>query len=328
MARFMKCFSTAALLAAAFFPVSAVAQELCIDDVDIGQNPQTDSTRCFIGARAVSILSAQPELLARRNDQFPDIGVTQAAGGAAGFSGPLWISLSARQSTFEDADLEMGIATVGGDIIAGPNGIFGVMLENDFAYQDGPTGNSFDGNGYLAGFYGIIQRDALSFDARIMGGISSTDVTGGGDRADGVKSNRWLAAMQVTGFMPLAEGRAFIPHAAVSWFQDDMEAYMLGLNPVESQKVSYGQANAGGTLRIPFDAGGAAGGFLVGASGIWGFGPAAGEEVPDSLRAKIDLGVELYKADAWSVSGRITGDGIGQDAYEAFGLDLGVTLWF
>ena len=306
------------------------AQERCIDDIDVGQTREADLTSCFLGARALSVVSLQPDLGDRRAGGPSGVSVTQGAGatGVDGFSGPLWISLSGRQSSFEDAELDSGIATVGGDIVAGPSGIFGVMLQNDYAYQDGPSGDSFDANGYMAGLYGIIQRDSLTFDARVMGGISVSDVAGGGNRADNVRSERWLAALQMSGFMPLDEGRLFVPQAGVTWFEDDMEEYQLGATTVASEQVSYGQANLGGMLRLPFDAGNAAGDIILGGSGIWGFGPAAGDEVPEGLRGRLDLGVEMYRTDVWSISGRITGDGLGMEEYESLGLDLGVTLWF
>lgn len=307
---------------------SAFAQ--CIEDRATNEGPVAEATQCFVGARAASLAAAQSEVLDRRNAQSGIYQATQgpAAGDTAGFSGPLWVSLGVRVSEFDDADLDLGLATVGSDIVSSPTGIFGVMLQTDLTNQDGTNGNSFDSSGYMAGVYFIRPGETLTFDGRVMAGQSRTDISGGGDQADNVDGTRWFAAMRVTGEHYTQSDVLIIPHLGVSWLEDELDSYTLGLTTVDSERISYGQANLGSTWLIPITVNETAGSIVLGASGIWGFGDAAGNEVPDDLRGRVDLGVEFFRSDAWAASGRIYGDGLGHDEYEALGVDLGITLWF
>ncbi len=307
---------------------SATAQ--CIEDRSTNAGPVAEATQCFLGARAASLAAIQPEILDRRTTQSGQLQATQgaAAGDTAGFSGPLWISLGVRYSELDDADLDLGLATIGSDLMVGPNGIFGLMVQTDLSNQDGTNGNSFDSAGYMAGVYFIRPGETLTFDGRLMAGQSRTDVSGGGDQADDVSGTRWLAAMRVTGERYLENEVLMIPHVGVSWLEDQLDSYTLGLNSVDEDSISYGQANLGSTWLIPITVNETAGSIVLGASGIWGFGDAAGKEVPDDLRGRVDLGLEFFRSDAWAASGRIYGDGLGHDEYEALGVDLGITLWF
>ena len=285
---------------------------------------------CFQGARAVAILTNQPNLQTRRSAQQYGIYASQAGGIAntEGFSGPLWVSLGLRRSELDGAELDQGIATIGGDLYFAENTIFGLMLQSDYAFQDGPSETSFDATGVMAGAYGIYINGNLAFDARLLGGVSSTDISGNGVRVDDVQSTRWLAAMQVSNQLPFDNGQVLIPHLSVGWIQDKMDSYQLSVIPVPETTINYGQADLGGTWLVPISLGNADGNFIVGASGIFGFGESAGEEVPEGARGRLDLGVEFYRADAWSVSATLFSDGLGQENFESLGADLGVTLWF
>lgn len=312
-----------------FSSLASTAAAQCIEDRGTNDGPLAEATQCFLGARAASLGAIQPEILDRRTAQSGLLQATQgAAGDTAGFSGPLWVSLGVRYSEFDQADLDLGLATIGSDLVASPNGIFGIMVQTDLSNQDGTNGNSFDSAGYMAGVYFIRPGDTLTFDGRLMAGQSQTDVSGGGNQADDVDGTRWLAAMRVTGERYLENESLLIPHLGVSWLEDRLDGYTLGLDTVDETTVSYGQANLGTTWLIPITVNETAGSIVLGASGIWGFGDAAGKEVPDDLRGRLDLGVEFFRTDAWAASGRIYGDGLGHDEYEALGVDLGITLWF
>ncbi len=330
MTRLFKTFSSAALMAALWFggATSAVAQ--CTDLIRGEENePDIEASSCYTGSRAVAIISEQPDVLARRAAQNFGIETTQNTDAdLGGYSGPLWATLSGRWSTRDDADLDLGIATIGSDVFVGETTILGVMLQNDFSFQDGPTGNSYDATGYMLGVYGIVQSGPLNFDARLLAGQSKTDVSGGGNRADDVESTRWLATVQMSRQNQFDNGNFLVPHISVGWFEDEMDAYTLGFTNVAEEKVSYGQADIGGTLLIPVTLGATDGNLLLAASGIKGFGADSDDQIPDDLRGRVDLGLELFRADAWSVSGKIFADGLGQDEYEAFGADFGVMLWF
>ncbi len=349
MSSFLKSIIATSLVLGIWTPSTTMAQDACQtitpvndprdpDDPDgegpviIGEPTELagGANNCFLGGRAAAILSNQPDLQNRRSAQSYGIYASQAGGVAdtEGFSGPLWVTLSARQSELDGAELDQGIATVGGDLYFTDTSIFGVMLQSDFAYQDGPSGTSFDATGFMAGAYAIFISGDLAFDARLLGGKSSTDVSGSGDRVDDVDSTRWLAAAQVSKQTQLDNGHLIIPHASVGWFEDKMDAYTLNAVPVEEKTIRYGQADLGGTWLIPITMGNSDGNVILGASAIIGFGDAAGEEVPDDLRGRLDLGVELFRGDAWSVSAMVFSDGIGQDNFESYGADLGVTLWF
>lgn len=312
------------------FAQQAAAQ--CSDDVEPNREDPLlpDSTQCFLGAQAASLGAGQSEILNRRTAASGSLQATQGtgAGDTAGFSGPLWISLGVRNSEFEDADLELGIMTIGTDLYASDTGAFGFMLQADLSNQDGIYGNSFDSSGYMAGFYGIKAGQSVTLDGRLMAGQSSTDVAGGGDRADDIDGSRWLAAMRVSGEHYLENETLVIPHLAVSWLEEQLDSYTLGSNTTNDSTVSYGQANIGTTVLIPITVNETAGSIVLGTSGILGFGDAAGNEVPDDLRGRLDLGFEFFRANTWATSGKFYVDGLGHSDYEARGVDLGITLWF
>ena len=330
MTRFIKLFQTSLLLGAFWLGGTSMALAQCADSSNDPDAPLLSPAECYAGNRAIAIISEQPDVLARRNAQSNGIGATQNTGMAdlGGYSGPLWATLSGRWSTRDDADLDLGIATIGSDVFVGETTILGLMLQNDFSFQDGPVGNSYDSTGYMLGVYGIVQSGELNIDARLLAGQSKTDVAGGGDRADDVKSARWLASVQVSGQNQFDNGNLLIPHISVGWFEDTMDEYTLGFFSVDEDTVSYGQADIGGTLLMPVTLGGADGNVVLAASGIKGFGGDAGEQIPDDLRGRIDLGLEFFRSDAWSVSAKVFADGLGQDDYEAVGADFGVMLWF
>ena len=294
------------------------------------QIEQEKSTRVFLDARVSTILFSQTDRLSRPLGQGSDIETTQGTGVAEleGYSGPAWFSLSGRRSSLDGSDLDLGILTIGSDIISGPNGIFGVMLQNDVASQDGADGGTFDATGYMAGLYGIRQWSGLTFDARLLAGATSNDIVNFGARTDDVKSQRWLAALQILSTQELPGGTLLVPNGGVSWFEDRMDSYTIGITPVEAETIRYGQANLGARAYVPITLGAAQGDVVLGASSIFGFGSSAGEQVPDDLRGRFDLGVEFYNTDVWQVSAGVFVDGVGQDDYEAAGLDLGVTIWF
>ncbi len=329
MTRFFRFFQTSSLMVAFWLGGTSMAIAQCADISSNPDDPLTAPAECYAGNRALAIISEQPDVLARRTAQNFGIETTQNTDAdLGGYSGPLWTTLSGRWSTRDDADLDLGIATIGSDIFVGETTILGLMLQNDFSFQDGPIGNSYDATGYMLGVYGIVQSGALNFDARLLAGQSKTDVADGGDRADDVKSTRWLASAQMSGQNQFDNGNLLIPHINVGWFEDTMDAYTLGFFSVDEDTVSYGQADIGGTLLVPVTLGETDGNLVIAASGIKGFGGDAGDQIPDDLRGRVDLGLELFRADAWSISGKIFADGLGQDEYEAFGADFGVMLWF
>ncbi len=326
--RILKYLTLVAGITLLGFAAPAVAQTVPAKSDE--QISQEKSTRIFLDSRVSTILFSQTDRLSRPLGPLDDIETTQGTGVAEleGYNGPAWFSLSGRRSSLGGDDLDLGIVTIGGDIVSGPNGIFGIMLQNDFAFQDGSDGGTFDATGYMAGLYGIQQWAGLTVDARLLAGETSNDIANFGARADNVKSQRWLAAIQLLTTQELSDGLLLVPNGGVSWFEDRMDAYTLGITPVEAETIQYGQANLGAKAYVPITFGGAQGDIVIGGAGILGFGASAGEQVPDDLRGRVDLGIEFYNADVWQVSAGLFVDGLGQDEYEATGLDLGVTLWF
>lgn len=347
MSTFFKGLIATALLAPAWTPITASAQDSCEDSILINDptgGEETEGPRgpvspeessgfandCFVGSRAAAILSNQPDLQTRRGAQDRGIYASQAGGVAdtGGYAGPLWTSLGVRQSELDGSELEQGMVTFGGDIFFTDTTVFGLMLQSEASNQSGPSDISYDGTGLMGGIYAIYVEGDLAVDARIMGGRSSTDISEAGDEVDGVESVRWLAAAQVSTQTDLGGGQLLVPHASVGWFEDTMDGYTLNAVNVPETTIRYGQADLGGTWLLPITMGDADGNIIVGASGILGFGDAAGEEVPDDLRGRFDLGIELFRGNEWAVSGIVFTDGLGQDDFEAYGADLGVTIWF
>lgn len=284
----------------------------------------------FVASRVSTILSSQIGRLDAMLEEVDDIQTTQAAGvgDLEGFSGPGWFSFGLRQSSLNGDDLDLGMFTVGGDIRSGPEGLFGVMLQVDMAEQDGQNGGEFDSRGYMAGVYGIAQLGGITVDGRLSAGETRNNITIGDTTTNDVKGERWLAAVQMLSTQELPNGFVLVPNGGVSWFEDRVDSYVVGTTAAESETIQYGQSNLGTRLYMPVSFGGTQGDIVVGAAGIYGFGPSAGDQVPGDFRGRVDLGVELYTVDVWQVSAGVFVDGLGQDEYEGAGLDLGLTLWF
>ncbi|MEJ6402213.1 hypothetical protein [Yoonia sp. 2307UL14-13] len=245
-----------------------------------------------------------------------------------GYGGPIWSALTGTTSELEGTGLDTLAATFGADVWANDVAIFGVMLQGDTAEQDGADGLDFDSTGYMAGVYGIYQITDFTFDGRILAGQAQTDITDGTDTADGVDSTRWLANLQISSQREFDNGTLFVPRVALGYLVDDTDAYTLGASDVEDKRIAYGQADIGSSFLIPFQAGGTDGNIVAGATGIWAFGEDADSQVPRDLRGRVDLGVELFSANSWSVSGKVFADGVGEEDFESFGADLGVMFWF
>ncbi|MEJ6402212.1 autotransporter outer membrane beta-barrel domain-containing protein [Yoonia sp. 2307UL14-13] len=336
-------FTSLTLAGLSFFPAIAVAQcapdeqdpVIIIDDGDgdtgiasAALARPAASSVCLQSGRAAAILGDQPDLLTRRDMRNVGDLATQGGTDDGGFGGPIWANISGRRAELNDNTLDTATVSIGGDVWSNDSTIIGIMLQGDTAEQDGVTTNSFEATGYMAGIYGIYQVTDFTFDGRIMAGQSENDVIDGGDRTDGVESTRWLATLQISSQRELAGGTWFLPRVSLGWLEDTMDAYTIGTDDIEEQIVSYGQADIGANVLVPVNFGGTDGNVILGASGIFAFGEDADSQVPPDLRGRVDLGLELFGSETWSVSGKVFADGFGDEDYVSAGADLGVMIWF
>jgi len=329
--RFLTTLS--AVMICLFCMSPAHAQDKVDEEINQKSNPQIiqeQANGVFLGSRVSTILSGQFERPERALEEYDDIQTTQATGvtDLEGFSGPGWFSLGVRQSSLEGSDLDVGMFTVGGDLFSGPNGLFGIMLQIDMAEQEGQNDTEFDSRGYMAGIYGITELGGVTIDARLSAGETRNNISNPTDQIDDVKGERWLAAVQMLSAQELSNGFVLVPNGGVSWFEDRVDEYVIGTTPADEETIEYGQANVGARLFMPVTFGGTQGDVMFGATSIYGFGSSAGDQVPGDLRSRFDLGLELYQLDVWQVSAGVFVDGLGQEEYDALGVDVGLTLWF
>ncbi len=178
------------------------------------------------------------------------------SGEAARFD--IWAEGTFEHIDFDDAQSSghFGMLTVGADYKLMPWLLVGVMSQYDSMQEKSAAlGYLVEGNGWMAGPYSAMRlSDNLVLDGRYLYGTSSNDISPFLTYIDTFETDRWLAAMRLTGQWSRGAW-TFTPSAEVVKFSETSEAYVdsNGIG-IDSQSVDIGRAIFGPQVSYTFTA--------------------------------------------------------------------------
>ena len=119
-----------------------------------------------------------------------------------------------------------GLVRAGTDYLLDPETLVGVMAQYDTS-KDKSTQQGFEvsGHGWMVGPYLEKQLSSnIYFDAKVLGGKSSNEVSPFATYTDSFDTTRWLAAARLTGYWTLGQWQ-FTPSAEIVTYQDRQASY-------------------------------------------------------------------------------------------------------
>lgn len=231
-------------------------------------------------------------------------------------------------------ETEFGIVHFGAEYKVNAALLVGVMGQVDWTEQkSGADGVGADGLGWMAGPY-VVSRlhQNLYFDARASWGQSENNVNAFGSFSDAFQTERWLARAQLTGDFSAGNWN-FNPFAAVTYFEEDQEAFYSKLNlTIPDQKVSLGRVAFGPKVSYRWQTQNAVIEPHLSFTGVWDFeqagqfnvssGQAIGSE---EFRGRVEGGISAFLAGGWSIQASGFYDGIGAGDYDAYGASIALS---
>lgn len=283
-------------------------------------------------SRGQGALAAQPDVSGNGGGGAVvsrGIGFTQAGG-----YHPVWVQLSAVNSTRDAAETQIMGGSVGVDVFGSDMLRAGVMLQfDDVDYVQGAT--QIDATGLMLGVYGTLEVPGVPVhvDARVLAGQTDNAVTLSGAPDGEFSTDRVLAQLGVSGDLGMGATR-ITPYARVGYVRDEQESYVNGsAATVPAQTLEFVEYTIGADFEttLPsvsedFDL---MGGIAIIATDLMGdsITPTLLPTAEDT-RGRVSLGFEYASSAMSAVSVSAFYDGIGTDAYESTGVSLGLNLSF
>ncbi|MEP0940745.1 MAG: autotransporter outer membrane beta-barrel domain-containing protein [Rhizobiaceae bacterium] len=247
----------------------------------------------------------------------------------------MWVQVYGAKAHAGNSDSTIWAGYAGAHRFVNDNLIIGGLVQLDWSDESNDTnGSSADGFGWMVGPYiaAKLPDQNLFFDARAAYGRSDNDITLTTSTGS-FETERWLASAKVSG--QLQQGDWDIrPAVGISYFEETQNSYTDSTNTViGSQTFTLGEvrfgptishtviADNGKTIRPRF-----------GVNGVWNFAIKNGASSQGAvlgngdLRARLDFGVTLLDAQAWSIDLSGFYDGVGIDNYHAYGGKARVTI--
>ena len=285
--------------------------------------------REFLGARARSLIGAQPSLTALLDGGAPsgNVLVTRGAGLVqlrSGSSGPVWAALDAQWSDLDGFRTSYTHLTFGGHMTLAPDQLLGVMLQLDHAASTEGVAE-ISGTGWLIGPYYVGRFEGIDVDARLLWGRTDNRISPLGTYTDSFGGERMLAMLNVSG--EVAAGRATLrPLLGWAYVDERSEAYVDALsNPVAAQRVRLSELEAALDWTIPVGEGAVE--LVGGVSGIYA-SEQGGNSSLEGMRGRIDLGLRQRGDGPVAFDVGLWLDGLGEPGFEAYGIDLSLDIRF
>ena len=214
------------------------------------------------------------------------------------------------------------------DLRLNPGLVVGAFAQFDNTDEDDGTSNVvLDGNGWMLGPYLVARiHENFVFDGMLAIGRSENDLTAGAVTGS-FDAGRLYAKGQLTGDFRHGDWH-FTPHVAVHYFEEDHEGFAdSGGNAYAGETVSLGRLAFGPEMsrQILLD-----GGLVVtpriALTGLWDFDRTDSVNVAsglaigtDDFRARIESDLSIEMVNGSRLSGGVYFDGIGANAFSAYG---------
>ena len=230
-----------------------------------------------------------------------------------------------------------GVAYFGVDYLVTPDLLVGAVLQfDDMEDINSENDTTARGTGWMFGPYVTARlTEGLYFDGRIAFGKSINEVSPFNTYTDEFETTRWLVKGALTG--EIKHGLWTIrPNASLSYYEETQKAYTDSLNVgIPSQTIKLGQIQLGPTFNGNFEmANGALYAPYFGFDATYNFGETTGVTLTgdssnaavNGWRAGVKAGLQYTGRNGTRLSFGGTYDGIGQQDYETWGVELELSI--
>ncbi|WP_029375443.1 Ig-like domain-containing protein [Oceanicola sp. S124] len=293
----------------------------------------------FLIQRNAALLASQPRLTDLMGGDTGRSFALQASPGMFNFSfdGALsrsvWMQLDARRSSGDGLRSDYLFGVIGTHVIASDQFVAGAMLQFDHMGTRG-SDPAIEGTGWLAGPYvaGRIGAQPLRYEARLLYGQTSNNMTLGATPEVHFETERWLAQARLAG--RITRGIYTLePSLGVAHVEDRQKAYEDGFgNPVAGQTAALTEIDLGLDVSWPVTVASGELSLTGGIAVVWAKthtrnAPLGTEFDIDGLRGRLSFGLGGRTHSGLTYALGLDYDGLGSDQ-ESLGAKLEVGLTF
>lgn len=243
----------------------------------------------------------------------------------------IWAELHFGSAEFDGADYDYQIAYVGADYLATDRLLLGVMGQYDTLDGGARAAGRTEGDGWMVGPYLTTKLSEHLFgDLRAAWGKSANSVSPLGTFTDGFDTNRSLFTGSLVGVFDAGERTRFRPEVSLRYIKEEQDEYRdsLGVN-IPSQTVDQGDIAFSPRIDHHFDMDdGWTFKPYASVDGIYTFGASDGSPLEHAVRARIELGGQLYRDGALGISFAANYDGIGAPDFQSSGVLISLSRGF
>ena len=300
----------------------------------------TQSTRAEFALRRASNLIRNQPALTRLLSAAGGAMSGQVTQGNGQFSAttpgdaPVWGHIAASRSSAGSTDDSYLLGAVGAHAFVTPDLIVGGMVQFDRARTDDGTAE-VKGSGWLVGPYMVarLADQPLYFEASLLAGNSSNDISPDGTYTDNFSASRALASLKLTGEIARPGGLMLYPNVAFHHALERQRGYVDGLGQtIPKQTVKLNELSYGLDFALPLKVESGTLTLTGGLSGIYADvnADAASALIDgyDGHRAMLRVGLDRGFAGGAALSFGAFYDGIGVSDYDSWGLDLSYSARF
>lgn len=245
----------------------------------------------------------------------------------------IWADVTFADATFGSHQGRYVLGYLGVDYLVSDDVLIGGLIQIDQFNHDGSlnTAGAAEGDGWLAGPYVTARlSDNLYGDVRVAWGKSNNSVSPLGTYVDAFDTERLLFSGSLIGDVALSDHTTLWPEFSVRYLRESVSGYTDSLGIViPGQTVDQGEiglsprfdhsfaAGEGWTLR-PF----------AKFEGLLTFGTNANTVIDNGLRARIEAGIDLLSDESFRASLSGFFDGVGENTFEATGVNVRVSFQF
>lgn len=169
---------------------------------------------------------------------------------------PVWAHIAASRSSAGSTDDSYLLGALGAHAFVTPDLIVGGMVQFDHARSDDGSAE-IKGRGWLVGPYMVarLADQPLYFEASLLAGNSSNEISPDGSYTDSFDASRALAALKLTGEIARPGGLMLYPNVAFHHAIERQKAYVDGLGQtIPKQSVRLSELRYGLDFALPLKA--------------------------------------------------------------------------
>jgi chitinase len=231
-----------------------------------------------------------------------------------------WAEFQFGGASFENVDYDYTLGFIGADYLIADNLLVGAVAQIDDFNRNDLIGA--EGNGWMVGPYLTAKlTQHLYGDFRAAWGSSDNTVSPFGTYTDDFTTNRAMYVGALSGVFSLGEKTIIRPEVSFRHISEGQKAYVDSLGvPISSQTIGQGEiafrpriekviSLSNGWRWSPY----------ISTEGIYTFGADTDNPLYKSVRARLEIGTQIYRSNGIRLNIATSLDGIGVDGYKSFG---------